>query len=221
MSKNISDGVDELSLNLEFTDELKGITIPGKGIVNKTISSLLFEHFEERGVPTHYIDSSGASSQIVGRANMIPLQVIVRNYTEGSFCRRYGVEPGRKLESVVVEFKVKDERLHNPYITPDAAVALDLVTEQDVDEILKYIEIINKVAQRFFNNIDLTLIDFKVEFGLDIESMGELVLADEFSLDTCRVYNSDGRPIFRGNMTSKEVATVYETVMRKVSEIKN
>ena len=121
---------------------------------------------------------------------------------------------------VVVEFKVKDERLHNPYITPDAAVALDLVTEQDVDEILKYIEIINKVAQRFFNNIDLTLIDFKVEFGLDIESMGELVLADEFSLDTCRVYNSDG-PIFRGNMTSKEVATVYETVMRKVSEIKN
>ena len=160
--------VDDSILEMEFTNrvsvddgEKRGV-IDGKGYVNNLMSTLLFQRFEEAGIPTHYV-SQGTTpcSQFIRRANIIPLEVIGRNYTAGDFCKRYGVEEGKRFRPMLLEFTYKNDELHDPLITKDVAVALGIVKKKTIETIKNYTRVINDEASLFFENeFGLTLVDF-------------------------------------------------------------
>lgn len=210
-------------IEMECTDRIsagdgdKKDVVEGKGYANNLVSTLLFKKFAAAGVPTHFIsEGTTPASKFVRWAEMIPLEVIGRDFAAGSFCRRYGVEKGRAFDPVLVEFTYKNDELHDPLITDDAAVQLGLVTKDDVDKIYVYMDVINKVASDFFAELGLTLVDFKVEFGYD-EETGELMLCDEFSQDTCRLWDADGnsvdKDLFREGKSGKAVSDVYQKLV--------
>lgn len=210
-------------IEMECTDRIsagdgdKKDVVEGKGYANNLVSTLLFKRFADEGVYTHFIsEGTTSSAKFVRKAKMIPLEVIGRNFAAGSFCRRYGVEQGRAFMPVLVELTYKNDELHDPLINYDAAVQLGLIDEYDLDTVYVYMDRINKVASRFFAELGLTLVDFKVEFGYD-EETGEVMLCDEFSQDTCRLWDADGnsvdKDIFRKGESGKAVSDVYQKLV--------
>lgn len=219
--------VDNSILEMEFTDRVsvddgakRGI-IAGKGYVNNLMSTLLFQRFEEAGIPTHYIShGSTKSSQLVRKANMIPIEVIGRNYSTGDFCKRYGVPEGTPFKPMLMEFTYKNDEFHDPVISKDTAVALGIVGKKTIEAIKNFTREINEEASLFFKEeFDLTLIDFKVEFGL-LEKGGRLVLADEFDQDTCRLQDKDGNSVdkeaFRKGLPHAEVLSTYRNMVDRL-----
>ena len=199
--------------------------IPGKALANSLVSSMLFKRFKEAGIPTHVVGKGpDPFSKFIRKAHMVKLEVILRNITAGSFCKRYGVESGIVLSNPIVEYTYKNDELNDPLITEDAAISLEVVSAQDSYLIKEYMRKINEVAMQFFGELSLTLVDFKVEFGIDAET-GELMLCDEFSLDTCRLWdeskNSWDKDIYRKDHTQdaiKKQATVYQQMVDKLKE---
>lgn len=222
--------VDNSILEMEFTDRVsvddgakRGI-IAGKGYVNNLMSTLLFQRFEEAGIPTHYVSQGTTScSQFIRRANIIPLEVIGRNYTSGDFCKRYGVEEGKIFRPMLLEFTYKNDELHDPLITKDVAVALGIVKKKTIETIKNYTRVINDEASLFFEDeFGLTLVDFKVEFGL-VGNGGRLVLVDEFNQDTCRLVDSEWRSVdkdvFRKGLSYEEVIGAYHNMKDKLETL--
>ena len=211
-------------IEMECTDRISagdGVrrdVVEGKGYANNLVSTLLFKKFAEKGVFTHYMsEGTTPSSKFVREADMIPLEVIGRNFAAGSFCRRYGVEAGRAFDPLLVEFTYKNDEFHDPLINCDAALALDLIDDdEDFDIIFEYMDIINKVATEFFKELGLTLVDFKVEFGYD-KATDKVMLCDEFSQDTCRLQDEQGnsvdKDLFRGGKSDEEVSGVYKKLV--------
>ena len=194
--------------------------IEGKGVVNNTISSMLFELFERYGVPTHYVGpGTNEYSKIVRKAHMIQLEVIVRFIAAGSFCKRHPeIKSGSVFESMLFEVCYKDDDLGDPFISKREAIEVyKACSDVDFDAIKDYTYIVGDVASKFFEKFDLTLVDFKVEFGLDAKT-GELILCDEFSPDTCRLWDSFGnsydKDVFRNDMGN--VSEVYQQVLDRV-----
>ena len=224
----LDDGtVAEEFLEMEATDRISAgdgaVTgvVEGKGYANNLVSTILFERFGNAGIPTHYLSrGTTPTSKFVYKAKMIPLEVIVRNYSAGSFCRRYGCKEGIKFEPEIVEMTFKDDKLHDPLIVEDAVVALKIADTYAVEGIRHYASRINEVAKEFFAELGLTLIDFKVEFGI-AEGHG-LVLADEFSQDTCRLHDANGKSvdkdIFRKGGATGEVSEVYNKLAKMLQE---
>ena len=221
--------VNPYVLEMEATDRIstgdgvKMYVVKGKGYANNLVSTLLFKKFEEAGIPTHYIrPGTTAESKFVRKAKMIPLEVIGRNYTAGSFCRRYGCEDGMKLDPMLIELTYKNDELHDPLITIEAAEALGIVDDFNIYAMYDYMDKINEVASQFFKELGLTLIDFKVEFGIDYDS-GEVILADEFSQDTCRLHDATGQSVdkdlFRRGSSKSEVSEVYKKLARMLEEM--
>lgn len=222
--------VEQNILEMECTDRISAgdgertDVVGGKGYANNLVSTLLFKKFEEAGVPTHFIsEGTTPSSKFVKKADMIPLEVIGRNFTAGSFCRRYGVDEGIELDPMLFELTYKNDATHDPLITWDAAVAIGIVDDDTLDSIEDYTYTINDVARDFFDELGLTLIDFKVEFGFDRET-GELMLADEFSQDTCRLHDADGnsvdKDIFRRGDSNGEVSSTYQKMVDMLEAMK-
>ena len=219
--------VDNSILEMEFTDRIavdngkKMGIISGKGYVNYLMSTLLFRRFEEAGIPTHYVSQgSTKSSQLVRKANMIPIEVIGRNYSAGDFCRRYGIVEGRPFKPMLIEFTYKNDEFHDPMINKDTAVALGIVGKNTIETIKNFTRVINEEATLFFKEeFDLTLIDFKVEFGFLVGG-GRLVLADEFNQDTCRLQDRDGRSVdkevFRKGLPHAEVLSTYRNMVDRL-----
>lgn len=211
-------------LELESTDRIsagngeKKDVVEGKGLTNNKISTALFKLFDKAGVPTHYVcDGSNEYSKVVRRANMIKLEVIGRFIAAGSFCKRYNVESGKVFDDMTFELSYKDDALGDPFVSNTAAVyGLEVVTEDDLSDIEDYTYTIGLVAQDFFKKFGLTLVDFKVEFGLDAET-GELILCDEFSPDTCRLWDADGKS-FDKDVFRKDLGNVSETY-KKILEM--
>ncbi len=222
-----NDRVDDSVLEMEFTNRIsvdhgeKTGIISKKGYVNCLMSTLLFRRFEEAGIPTHYISrGSTASSQLVRKANMIPIEVIGRNYSAGDFCRRYGIVEGRPFKPMLIEFTYKNDEFHDPMINKDTAVALGIVGKNTIETIKNFTRVINEEATLFFKEeFDLTLIDFKVEFGFLVGG-GRLVLADEFNQDTCRLQDRDGRSVdkevFRKGFSHAEVIGTYLNIVDRL-----
>lgn len=165
---------------------LKKGTIVGKGAVNNKMTNHLFRLMEKEGIPTHYVEELSDRETAVKKVEIVPLEVIVRNVAAGSFSKKLGIEEGTKLLSPTLEFSYKNDELGDPFINDYYALALGLATREEIDRISELVFKVNDFLCKYFKEIGIELIDFKVEFG---RYKGEIVLADEISPDTCRLWD--------------------------------
>ncbi len=168
-----------------FNAQKKG-QIRGKGEVNCSISASLFQYLEKKGIKTHYIKQTAPEQMQVRAVKIIPVEVVVRNIAAGSLCQQTGLPLGRVLLSPLVEFYLKDDALGDPLLTKDRLLLLELATPEQLEQLKTMALTINQHLQEFFQGCEITLVDFKLEFGWD--SQDQLLLADEISPDTCRLW---------------------------------
>jgi phosphoribosylaminoimidazole-succinocarboxamide synthase len=169
-----------------FNAQKKG-TIKGKGEINCTIASALFQSLETAGIATHYIDCPASNQMRVKAVKIIPIEVVVRNIAAGSLCKQTGLKEGTILSVPLVEYYLKDDSLGDPLLTSDRLFLLNLITPEQLSTIQEMALKINHHLQEFFNRCQITLVDFKLEFGFD--SQNKIILADEISPDTCRLWD--------------------------------
>ena len=195
-------------------------TIKGKGVLNNQISSLIFRKLNAAGVATHFIEKISETEQLNKKVSIIPLEVVLRNVTAGSFSKRFRLEEGIELEEPIVEFYYKNDKLDDPFINDEHVKFLKLANDEDIAYIKAETRRINKLLSDWFHQIGLKLIDFKLEFGFDKD--GKIILADEFSPDNCRLWDAQGhhmdKDVFRRGLG--ELTDVYEVVWEKLQELK-
>ncbi|MGL5695103.1 MAG: phosphoribosylaminoimidazolesuccinocarboxamide synthase [Peptostreptococcaceae bacterium] len=171
-----------------FNGEKKA-TISSKGILNNKISTIMFEMLHENQINTHFVKSLSDREMLVKKVEILPLEVIVRNITAGSFCKKYGIEEGIVLDEPIFELSYKNDDFGDPMLNNDHAVAMKLATREELAFLQEQTLKINELMKSFFLKMNLKLIDFKLEFGKD--SDGNIILADEISPDTCRLWDVD------------------------------
>lgn len=198
-----------------FNGEKKG-TILGKGVVNNRMTNYIFKILERKGVPTHYIQELSDRETVVKKVEIVPLEVIVRNIAAGSFSKKLGIEEGFELLQPTLEFSYKDDGLGDPFINSYYAIALGKATKEEIDAITRYAFKVNEVLKEEFAKAGIRLVDFKIEFG---RYKGEIILADEISPDTCRLWDAEtneklDKDRFRRDMGNVEAA--YEEVYRRL-----
>jgi len=167
---------------------LKKGTIAGKGVINNQMSNRLMRRLERAGIPTHFVEELSQRETLVKKVSIVPLEVIVRNISAGSFAKRYGVEEGIVFSRPTLEFSYKNDGLGDPLLNDDHAVALELATREELDTIRRYSLQIDQILSALWAECGVTLVDFKLEFGR--LSDGTIILADEISPDTCRLWDS-------------------------------
>ena len=198
-------------------DGLKKGTIVGKGVINNRMTNRLMARMEKAGIPTHFVRELSERETLVRRVSIVPLEVIIRNLSAGHFASRYGVEEGIVFPEPTIEFSYKNDELHDPLLNAYHAVALGLASWKEIELIKKYAFAINDVLKAFWADCGVTLVDFKLEFGKTAQ--GQIVLADEISPDTCRLWDAKtgeklDKDRFRRDMGGVEDA--YAEVMRRL-----
>ena len=198
-------------------DGLKKGTIAGKGAVNNRMSNYLMRLLEKEGVKTHYLQELNERETAVKKVKIVPLEVIVRNVSAGSFAKRYGVKEGIVFDEPTFEFSYKNDDLHDPLLNESHALALKLATKEEIATIKAMALKVNEVLKAYFLTLGVKLIDFKLEFGRLAD--GTVVLADEISPDTCRFWDAKtdeklDKDRFRRDMGGVEEA--YNEMMRRV-----
>ena len=196
---------------------LKKGTIQGKGIINNQMSNRLMAYLEKQGVPTHYVKELNQRETLVKKVSIVPLEVIIRNISAGSFAKRYGVEEGIVFDQPTIEFSYKNDELGDPLLNRYHALALKLGTPEELDTIEKYAFKVNEVLKSFWQTCGVTLVDFKLEFGRLAD--GTIILADEISPDTCRFWDATtneklDKDRFRRDLGGVEEA--YQEMMKRV-----
>ena len=167
---------------------LKKGTISGKGAINNRVTNHLMKMLEGKGIPTHFVEELSDRETVVKKVTIVPLEVIVRNIAAGSMSKRLGIEEGTVLPTTVLEYSYKNDDLGDPLINDYHALAMQLCTREELDQIASYAFKINEILKAFFKEINVDLVDFKLEFGK--LSNGTIVLADEISPDTCRFWDA-------------------------------
>lgn len=198
-------------------DGLKKGTIVGKGVVNNRMSDFLFGLLEKNGVPTHFVRELNDREALVKKVSIVPLEVIIRNISAGSFAKRYGVEEGIVFAEPTIEFSYKNDELHDPLINSYHALALGLATREEIETIKTLAFRVNEILKAYFLSLNVRLVDFKLEFGRLPD--GTIVLADEISPDTCRFWDAKtgeklDKDRFRRDMGGVEDA--YREMMKRV-----
>ena len=198
-------------------DGLKKGTIVGKGVINNQMTNRLMAKMEKAGIPTHFVKELSERETLVKKVSIVPLEVIIRNISAGHFASRYGVEEGIVFEQPTIEFSYKNDDLHDPLLNEYHALALKLATKEEIETIKKYAFGVNEVLKAFWSECGVTLVDFKLEFGKTTD--GRLVLADEISPDTCRLWDSKtheklDKDRFRRDMGGVEDA--YAEIMKRL-----
>ena len=198
-------------------DGLKKGNIAGKGVINNQMTNRLMDKMEKAGIPTHFVKELSQRETLVKKVSIVPLEVIVRNISAGHFASRYGVEEGIVFDQPTIEFSYKNDDLHDPLLNEYHAIALKLATREEIDLIKKYSFAVNDVLKAFWRECGVTLVDFKLEFGKT--SDGTIVLADEISPDTCRLWDSKtheklDKDRFRRDMGGVEDA--YAEIMKRL-----
>ncbi len=198
-------------------DGLKKGTISGKGAVNNRMSNYLMQLLEKEGVKTHFVEELSDRETVVKKVEIVPLEVIIRNISAGSFAKRYGVDEGIVFEEPTIEFSYKNDDLHDPLINSYHALALGLASKEEIDTIKAMAFKVNDVLKKYFLSLNVKLVDFKLEFGRVAD--GTIVLADEISPDTCRFWDADtneklDKDRFRRDLGSVEDA--YNEMMKRV-----
>ena len=199
-----------------FNGVKKG-TILGKGIINNKVTNYMMRLLEKAGIPTHYIEEISERETLVKKVSIIPLEVIIRNVSAGSFAKNYGVEEGIIFDEPTIEFSYKNDNLGDPLINSYHPIALKLATKEEIEIIKKYAFKINEEMKKFFISINVKLIDFKLEFGKLADN--KIVLADEISPDTCRFWDATtneklDKDRFRRDLGNVEGA--YKEMMKRI-----
>ena len=185
---------DERYCIVSYTDDatalngLKKGTLLGKGVVNNRVTNHLMKLLEKNGIPTHFVEEISDRETVVKKVKIVPLEVIVRNIAAGSLAKRLGLEEGTKMKRTVLEFCYKDDDLGDPMVNEYHILAMEYATPEQLKLISDYSLKINEVLSDYLKDVNIELIDFKLEFGIDSE--GNLVLADEISPDTCRFWDT-------------------------------
>ena len=198
---------------------LKKGTIRGKGVINNQMSNRLMQKLEKAGIPTHFVEELSERETLVKKVSIVPLEVIVRNIAAGSFSKRYGVEEGVVFDQPTIEFSYKNDALGDPLINTYHALALKLATQSEIDTIKDYAFRVDAFLKAFWAECGVTLVDFKLEFGR--LSDGTIVLADEISPDTCRLWDSKtgeklDKDRFRRDLGGVEDA--YTEIMKRLTQ---
>ena len=196
---------------------LKKGTITGKGAINNRVTNYMMQQLEKEGIPTHFVEELSDRDTLVKKVTIVPLEVIIRNISAGSFAKRYGVEEGIVFAEPTIEFSYKNDDLGDPLINDYHALALGLATKEEIETIKNMAFKTNDVMKKFFKKLNVDLVDFKLEFGR--LSDGTIVLADEISPDTCRFWDSDtheklDKDRFRRDLGNVEDA--YQEMMKRI-----
>ena len=196
---------------------LKKGTIVGKGVVNNKVTNYLMQLLEKEGVPTHFVEELNDRDTVVKHVSIVPLEVIIRNISAGSFAKRFGVEEGIVFDEPTIEFSYKNDDLGDPLMNAYHARALKLATDEEIETIKAMAFKVNEVLKAFFKAVNVDLVDFKLEFGRLTD--GTIVLADEISPDTCRFWDSTtheklDKDRFRRDLGNVEDA--YSEMMRRI-----
>lgn len=199
-----------------FNGLKKGI-IADKGIMNNTISTKLFEILEAKGIKTHFIKRLNDRDMLVKKVEIVPIEVLVRNYAAGSLSKRYGIEEGKKLSTTVLEYCYKNDELGDPFINEYHIKAMELATEEEVRIIEKSALKINEILIEVMKAKNIDLVDFKLEFGKT--SDGEIILADEISPDTCRLWDTLTHEKLDKDRFRRDMGKVEEGYMEVVGRI--
>ena len=199
-----------------FDGQKKG-TIVGKGAINNRMTNHIFKLLEKKGVPTHLVEELNDRDTVVKKVEIVPREVIIRNFSAGSFAKKLRMEEGIKLACPTLEFSYKNDDLHDPFINSYYALALKLATQEEIDVITKYAFVVNDVMQEYFAGLGIELIDFKIEFGR--LSDGTVILADEVSPDTCRLWDKETHEKLDKDRFRRDLGNVddaYQEVFRRL-----
>ncbi|WP_221568281.1 phosphoribosylaminoimidazolesuccinocarboxamide synthase [Alkalihalobacillus sp. TS-13] len=208
---------------IEYKDEAtafngeKKTTITGKGKLNNEISLLLFEMLHEAGIESHFVKKLSETEQLVKNVQIIPLEVVVRNVAAGSLANRLGMEEGELLPETIVEFYYKNDDLGDPLLTHDHIRVLGLVEETELSLLRQKGLAVNEVLVPYFKKLNIDLVDFKLEFG--IGSDGEVLLADEISPDTCRLWDSDTKEKLDKDVFRRDLGSLTETYAKLLERL--
>ena len=225
-AKKIYQTADSTQVRLSFKDDATAFdgtkkgSISAKGSVNAQMSAIMFAALEKRGIPTHFIEKLSNSELICQKVDIILIEVVVRNVAAGSICKRLGFEKGTPFEPELVEFFYKEDALHDPLITDDHVLLLNLATAEEMTFLKDQARKVNKVLVDTFKEVGIQLVDFKLEFGRN--TAGEIILADEISPDTCRLWDiNTGKVLdkdrFRWDMGDIEAA--YQEVLSRIGGV--
>ena len=217
---------DENVYIVEYKDDatafngLKKGTIAGKGVINNRMSNLMFRLLEEKGIPTHYIEELSDRETAVRKVEIVPLEVIVRNVAAGSFSKRYGVPEGSPLNCTILEYSYKNDELGDPLINDYHAIALGLATREELDQIAAMTFAVNDALREIFEKVGIILVDFKIEFGRCPALGGKIILADEISPDTCRLWDAKtkeklDKDRFRRDLGGEAYNEVFNKLFKK------
>lgn len=196
---------------------LKKGTITGKGVINNRVTNYLMQMLEKEGVPTHFVKELSDRETLVKKVSIVPLEVIIRNISAGSFSKKYGVDEGIVFDNPTIEFSYKDDELGDPLLNTYHALALKLATKEEIETIKTLSFKINDILKAYFKSLGVDLVDFKLEFGKTAD--GTIVLADEISPDTCRFWDSKtheklDKDRFRRDLGNVEDA--YQEMMKRI-----
>ena len=199
-----------------FNGEKKA-EIVGKGILNNRITTVIFEKLKTQGIDSHFVERISENEQLVRKVDIIPIEVVVRNIAAGSLAKRLGFEEGTPLSRTIVEFYYKDDALGDPIINNDHIDILGIATKEEVGILYELGLKVNSVLQPIFEEVGVILVDFKLEFGRDKD--GNVLLADEISPDTCRLWDAEtkqklDKDVFRRDLGS--LTDVYEIILARL-----
>lgn len=206
---------DATAFNGEKKDQLED-----KGILNNRISTILYEYLIKNGVKTHWIETLNEREQLCKKVEIVPLEVIIRNRATGSFVKKYGAEEGKIFKKPTFELSYKNDDLGDPLLNDDHAMALELITEEELKNVKEQTFLINRLLSELFDRMNLILVDFKIEFGKDKD--GNILLADEISPDSMRLWDKDtlkklDKDRFRQGLD--DVMGAYREVLRRLEEV--
>ncbi len=216
---------EEDKIIIHFKDEatafngIKRATLLNKGSLNNEISSILFEELNKAGFPTHFIKKLNEKDQLCKRLDIFPIEFVVRNIVAGSMARRLNLKEGLEIENTVYELTLKNSRLGDPLINEDHAVALNLATYEELNKIHTLALSINKFLIEVFKKIDIILVDYKMEFGKDLN--GNIILADEITPDSCRFWDKETKTKLDKDRFRRDLGDVIPAYEEILSRLKN
>lgn len=201
-------------------NNIKTAVFPNKGIVNNNISARIFDYLGKRGIYTHYVELAGDREQICRKSEIIPLEIVVRNYIAGSLADRLALQEGTKPKSLIIDINYNSSELGDPLINDTQAIGLGIVDSKDLDFIYETARKINELLIEFFSKAGIKLIDFKLEFGRDVQ--GRIMVCDEISPDTSRLWDAEtdrklDKDRFRHDLSY--VVASYEEVLERVMNV--
>ena len=198
-------------------NNLKKGRIIGKGVINNRITNHLMVLLEKEGISTHFVKELSERESLVKKVQIIPLEVIIRNVSAGSFSKRYGVEEGKVFDRPTIEFSYKNDSLGDPLINDHHILALNIASEEEINLIRNMAFKINEILKEYFKKIGVDLVDFKLEFGITPED--KVILADEISPDTCRFWDSKTHEKLDKDRFRQDLGNIEEAYLEMMNRI--